>query len=184
MLRTAQSLPPTRLSTLGSSPARFQAKLPACYRAPWQLPGPDLHRQATTSLRTRGPTLLTSQRHLLPYWAHSVEDPIRIRSPEDQEHPRARKSRPVMGCWGRGFAGWFPGGRVRGSSEWSHIHPSGACPGWAGAMTVPSGDRAAQSVLRARHGRLMDNRELARGPGDPSGSVTTFPVGSAGAVGA
>jgi hypothetical protein len=39
------------LSTLGSvdNPARFQAKPPACYRAPWRLPGTDLHRQATTS---------------------------------------------------------------------------------------------------------------------------------------
>jgi len=26
---------------------------PACYRASWQLPGPDSHRQATASLRTR-----------------------------------------------------------------------------------------------------------------------------------
>ena len=41
--------PPTGLSTLGSSPARFQAEPPACYRAPWRLPGPDFHRQATTS---------------------------------------------------------------------------------------------------------------------------------------
>ena len=40
--------------TLGSGPARFQAKPPACYRASWQLPGPDFHRQATTSLRTQG----------------------------------------------------------------------------------------------------------------------------------
>src|SRR5437868_3110973 len=37
----------------GSGPARFQTAPPACYRASWQLPGPDFHRQATTSLRTR-----------------------------------------------------------------------------------------------------------------------------------
>ena len=50
MLRTAQLLPSFKgLSTLGSDPARFQAKPPACYRAPWRLPGPDFHRQATTS---------------------------------------------------------------------------------------------------------------------------------------
>jgi len=30
-------------------------------------------------------------------------------------------------------------------------------------MTVPSGDRAAQSVLRARRGRLMGVHELAGG---------------------
>ncbi|GDY34105.1 hypothetical protein GTS_57380 [Gandjariella thermophila] len=42
---------PTGLSTLGFDPARFQTKPPACYRASWQLPGPDSHRQATTSFR-------------------------------------------------------------------------------------------------------------------------------------
>jgi hypothetical protein len=36
--------------TLGFDPARFQTKPPACYRASWQLPGPDSHQQATTSL--------------------------------------------------------------------------------------------------------------------------------------
>jgi len=49
MLRTAQLLPLEGLSTLGSGPARFQTAPPACYRASWQLPGPDSHRQATTS---------------------------------------------------------------------------------------------------------------------------------------
>jgi hypothetical protein len=50
MLRTARSLPPKGLLTLGFDPARFQTEPPACYRASWQLPGPDSHRQATTSL--------------------------------------------------------------------------------------------------------------------------------------
>jgi hypothetical protein len=57
MLRTASSLPLTGLLTLGSGPARFPAEPPACYRASWQLPGPDFHRQATTSLRTRRSTM-------------------------------------------------------------------------------------------------------------------------------
>ena len=57
MLRTASSLPLTGLLTLGSDPARFQTEPPACYRASWQLPGPDFHRQATTSLRTRRSTM-------------------------------------------------------------------------------------------------------------------------------
>src|SRR5690349_1151515 len=57
MLRTVQSLPLTGLSTLSSGPARFQTTPPACYRASWQLPGPDFHRQATTSLRTRRHTM-------------------------------------------------------------------------------------------------------------------------------
>src|SRR5579863_5639214 len=69
MLRTASSLPLTGLSTLGSGPARFQTEPPACYRASWQLPGPDFHRQATTSLRTAR-SAATSQRHLPLCWAH------------------------------------------------------------------------------------------------------------------
>ena len=43
--------PPKGLSTLGFDPTRFQTEPPACYRASWQLPGPDSHRPATTSLR-------------------------------------------------------------------------------------------------------------------------------------
>jgi hypothetical protein len=57
MLRTASSLPPEGLLTLGSDPIRFQTEPPACYRASWQLPGPDSHRQATTSLRTARSTM-------------------------------------------------------------------------------------------------------------------------------
>ena len=41
---------PEGLLTLGFDPTRFQTEPPACYRASWQLPGPDSHRQATTSL--------------------------------------------------------------------------------------------------------------------------------------
>ena len=65
-----------------------------------------------------------------------------------------------------GSAGWFPGRAW--SAEWSHVHPFGACPG-AGAMTVTSGDRAAQSGHRARQGRLMRFCELARGLAAPLG---------------
>ena len=47
---TDRSVAPLQgLSTLGSDPPRFQNGPPACYRAPWRLPGPDFHRQATTS---------------------------------------------------------------------------------------------------------------------------------------
>jgi hypothetical protein len=49
MLRTVQSLPLAGPLTLGFDPARFQTEPPACYRASWQIPGPDFHRQATTS---------------------------------------------------------------------------------------------------------------------------------------
>jgi hypothetical protein len=37
------------LPTLGFDLTRFQVKPPACYRASWQLPGPDFHRLATAS---------------------------------------------------------------------------------------------------------------------------------------
>src|SRR5260370_32123041 len=57
MLRPMQSLPHTGLVTLGSGAGRFPPAPPACYRASWQLPGPDFHRQATTSLRTRRNTM-------------------------------------------------------------------------------------------------------------------------------
>ena len=50
MLRTAQLLPLEGLLTLGFDPTRFQTEPPACYRASWRLPGPGLHRSATTSL--------------------------------------------------------------------------------------------------------------------------------------
>jgi len=71
MLRTASSLPLAGLLTLGSGPARFQTGPPACYRASWQLPGPDFHRQATTSLRTQRSTMATTSRCHLPFcWAH------------------------------------------------------------------------------------------------------------------
>jgi hypothetical protein len=50
MLRTGQSPPPTGLLTLRFDARRFPPTPAACYRASWQLPGPDSHRQATTSL--------------------------------------------------------------------------------------------------------------------------------------
>jgi hypothetical protein len=53
MLRTATLLPLTGLSTLGFDAGRFPPTPPVCYRASWQLPGPDSHRQATTSLRPK-----------------------------------------------------------------------------------------------------------------------------------
>src|SRR5215471_1551952 len=83
MLRTASSLPPKGLLTLGSGPARFPAEPPACYRASWQLPGPDFHRQATTSLRTRrntmalrhGVTSRSAGRTERPHW-ETVPPPV------------------------------------------------------------------------------------------------------------
>jgi hypothetical protein len=51
--RTRTVAPPEGLLTLGFDPTRFQTEPPACYRASWQLSGPDSHRQATTSLRLK-----------------------------------------------------------------------------------------------------------------------------------
>ncbi len=51
MLRTAQLLPPTGLLTLRFNAGRFPPTLAACYRASWQLPGPDSHRLAKTSFK-------------------------------------------------------------------------------------------------------------------------------------
>jgi hypothetical protein len=59
--------PPTGLLTLGFDPTRFQTEPPACYRASWQLPGPDLPRQATTSLCWISYSISTLQ-----HWAHQA----------------------------------------------------------------------------------------------------------------
>src|SRR6266852_2362889 len=64
MLRTAQLLPPTGLSTLGSDPTRYQTEPPACYRASWQLPGRDSHPLATTSLSSDQVTPSTTSESL------------------------------------------------------------------------------------------------------------------------
>ncbi len=47
--------------------------------ASWQLPGPDFHRQATTSLRTAS-SAATSQRHLQLCWAHESSGLVRLAS--------------------------------------------------------------------------------------------------------
>src|SRR5438067_2538184 len=109
MLRTASSLPHTGLLTLGSDPARFPAEPPACYRASWQLPGPDFHRQATTSLRTRRNTMalrhgVTSRSAGRTKKVHCV---MALRATLDCDLSRinlapvgrmARTGRPELGC--------------------------------------------------------------------------------------
>ena len=50
MLRPGQLLPPKGLLSLGFDTGRFPPMPPACYGASWQLPRPDLHRQASTNL--------------------------------------------------------------------------------------------------------------------------------------
>jgi hypothetical protein len=52
-----RSVAPTMwLSTLRFDAERFPPTPAACYRAPWRLPGPDFHRLADASLRTRSVT--------------------------------------------------------------------------------------------------------------------------------
>ena len=60
MLRAGQLLPPKGLSTLRFSTGRFPPAPAACYRASWQLPGPDFHRLADTSLRVNHLNVTTS----------------------------------------------------------------------------------------------------------------------------
>jgi hypothetical protein len=68
MLRAARLLPQLGLATLRFSPRRFPLALGACYRAPWRLPGPDLHRLVNTSLHEiaypRGITSFKTSRSL------------------------------------------------------------------------------------------------------------------------
>jgi hypothetical protein len=60
--------------TLGFDAGCFPPTPPACYRAFWQLPGPDFHRQATPSLRTartplrHGVTSCSAGRTNNPQW--------------------------------------------------------------------------------------------------------------------
>jgi len=52
VLRAGHLLPPGEgLSTLGFDTGRFPPMPPACYRASWQLPRPDFHRQQTRACR-------------------------------------------------------------------------------------------------------------------------------------
>ena len=67
-------------------PAGFPAKPPVCYRAIWQLPGPDSHRQATTSLRpeityTRPPPICWSREksRLVPLITLGVQPLLDVR---------------------------------------------------------------------------------------------------------
>src|SRR3954453_15453312 len=114
MLRTAQSLPLTGLSTLGFDPTRFQTEPPACYRASWQLPGPDLHRQATTSLRPRSTTPV----HLQVRWAHGGS--------------RLRPAQARNGCPGRSLAAQKP-------ADLEPAHLAGSGRSWGPTVQVLRG---------------------------------------------
>src|SRR5262249_1051836 len=82
------------------------------------------------------------------------------------------ESPPGWGLRGAGFAGWV---RVSGGVV---SHPPIRPPARAGAMTMYSGDRAAQSVRRARRSRLRQIFELTRGHAAPSRAVTAPLLGA------
>jgi len=84
----------------------------------------------------------------------------------DERQPIIGGEEEVLGGVGGVGGRWCP--RVARLAEWSHMHPSGTCR-VADAMTVLSGDRAAQSGHRARRGRLMRFCELTRGLATPPG---------------
>jgi hypothetical protein len=50
MLRAERLFPQHRALDAPLQYRRFRLALGACYRAPWRLPGPDLHRLANTNL--------------------------------------------------------------------------------------------------------------------------------------
>ena len=78
--------PPKGLSTLGFDPARFQTEPPACYRASWQLPGPDSHRQATTST----PSVMS----YIIFITSDFRAHVTIRVSVDHERGRRRDGKP------------------------------------------------------------------------------------------
>jgi hypothetical protein len=96
-LPTGRLLPPQGLSTLGFDAGRFPPTPPACYPAPWRLPGPDFHRLADASLcpdqTTEG---ITSEP-----WAHKQQarnHPLRaltVLHEAFQARTRADARRPV-----------------------------------------------------------------------------------------
>jgi hypothetical protein len=85
--------------------------------------------------------------------------PVRARARTNELE--AGKRQPMIGSEEGGLAVRVARGCV-GPSEWSHIHPFGACPAGRRHDRAIRG-RAAQSVLRARRGRLRSIFELARG---------------------
>jgi hypothetical protein len=103
----------------------------------------------------------------------------------DPEAAWGRRNSNLPGPKGEMFFGYYLSAAIMTREEngpplpeWSHIHPFGRPPG-AGTMTMYSGDRAAQSDLRARAGaRLRLFFELARGHATPPGAVTAPPSGA------
>ena len=95
---------PQRAFDTGLRPDRFQTEPPVCYRASWQLPGPDSHRQATTSLR-----LSINHLHDQPPvgWAHGKSSLIKIDFLDAQRHLIDGESRGRAEDLSRKLSGFY-----------------------------------------------------------------------------
>ena len=114
--------PITGLSTLGFDPTRFQTEPPVCYRASWQLPGPDFHRQATTSftdtkidypeLIATPPALLDALQILYRLFFRSSSNCSRVipSTPEGRTDLSSGFLRVPAATVGPGRGGGMPGG--------------------------------------------------------------------------
>src|SRR5215472_6720092 len=102
MLRTARLLPPTRLSTLGFNARRFPLTSPACYQAPWRLPGAGLAPAGGDELT--GYALSDHPAHLHPVLAR-VPSGHAVIAPASEHRVELRHQVPdgplQPGSWGR-----------------------------------------------------------------------------------
>ena len=104
MLRAGQLLPPKGLLTLRFSTGRFPPALAACYRASWQLPGPDFHRLADTSLRVDHLNVTTSWSSLCTHAAGHTKVGLEQRSCQPERLVRiegVRGSNPLSSTQNR-----------------------------------------------------------------------------------
>lgn len=74
MLRAACLLPQVGLATLRFSAKRFPLALGVCYRAPWCLPGPDLHRLVNTSLHETAYLRSVTSFQDVPFSGHASKE--------------------------------------------------------------------------------------------------------------
>ena len=88
--------PSNRLLTLRFDARRFPPTPAACYRAPWRLPGPDLHRLADVSLRATRSVLTISFHCPCALWAH-YEPGISAPAPG----PRTPRGPRILVPWSR-----------------------------------------------------------------------------------
>ena len=114
MLRAGQSLPPKGLSTLRFDAGRFPPTPAACYRASWQLPGPDSHRLADTSLRVDYLNATTSKGVITSRTHAAGHTKLRLGcAPVGDRHGDG----VLAGCWSLAGLPDMPDGAVVGGHE-------------------------------------------------------------------